>query len=415
MLDVSKTNLDAFELLESIPDALVVVNGKGELVFVNGGIDKMFGYRRDELLGRPVELLMPERFHQSHETHRLEYGQEPYVRPMGDCSGFYARHKDGHEFPVEIYLSPFETDSDLFVMAAIRDISRRKRLEEELRRSRDELEERVGERTAELETANRRLQEEMEVRVQAEEQVRQQLTELAHVSRLSVLGEMTSGIGHEINQPLTAINNYAQGCIRRLNAGNLEQEKLVEIIQRISAEAARANEIISRFRQFARKEQLQREWVNADALVCEAIRFTEFDSDKHGVPVQLHMNSILPRVFVDPLQIQQVIVNLVRNAIEAQEETPAAERAVLVTASRADGAMLELSVTDRGHGLAAETVDQLFHPFFSTKSHGLGMGLSISRRIVNAHGGELQVSPNDDRGMTFSIALPVSEVEPVEG
>lgn len=402
-------DLSPHEILEAVPDALLVTDADGRIVFVNAPLERLFGYRREELTGRPVELLIPERYRPGHERLRDDYVRNPYVRPMGDCAGLYARHKAGHEFPVEIFLSPLPGRGGPRVVAAVRDVSHHIRLEEQLRRSRDELERRVRERTEELEQANRRLHEEMAVRARAEEQARQQLTELAHVARLGVLGEMTSGLGHELNQPLAAITNYAQGCIRRLKAGTVDAATLAGVIQRISDEATRASEIIARFRRFAKKESLQREWVDAGALLGEALRLTEIDAEKHGVAVRFHGEDPLPRVFVDPLQIQQVIVNLVRNAIEAMAENPGT--GVVVRAAPASDGMLEVAVVDRGHGLAAENLEQLFRPFFTTKPQGLGIGLSISRRIVEAHGGVLRATPNEAGGMTFSMTLPLTEGE----
>jgi len=228
-----------------------------------------------------------------------------------------------------------------------------------------------------------------------------------------MIGEMASGLGHEINQPLAAINNYAQGCIRRIHAGNADDKGLVDALQRISREASRTGEIIARFRRFAKKDQLQREWINADALVCDAVRLSELESSKHGVAMDLRLSGILPQLFVDPIQIQQVIVNLVRNAIEATLEGPEEPKAVLIQAAGMDGDKLKVSVTDNGHGLLAESVDHLFQQFFTTKPNGLGMGLSLSNRIIQAHGGELSAHPNDASGMTFFFVLPVADAETV--
>jgi two-component system sensor histidine kinase TtrS len=328
---------------------------------------------------------------------------------MGDCSGFYALHKNGQEFPIEIYLSPLHVGDDIFVMATIRDISKRKQLEKEIRRSRDELDERVRMRTAELEESARRLQLEMREHARSDERILQLQAELSHVSRLSLIGEMTSGLGHELNQPLAAINNYAQGCIRRIQSGKAENDRLMDALQRISREASRASDIIARFRRFAKKEQLQRDWVNIDALICDAVRLSELDSARHGVEVDLHLSGVMPQVFIDPLQIQQVMVNLIRNAIEATLETPGSKKCVAVQASSLEKDRIKVSIVDNGHGLLAESVDHLFQPFFTTKTNGLGMGLSLCHRIIQAHGGELSAQANDDRGMTFSLVLPVSD------
>jgi len=401
--------LPNFELLDSIPDALLITDASGSIVFVNAQFPTLFGYSADEAIGASLEKLMPERFRPAHQSHVSDYVEDPYVRPMGDCSGFYGLHKNGQEFPVEIYLSPLHAGSEMLVMAAIRDISKRKQLEEELLRSRDELDERVRMRTAELEESTQRLQTEMREHARSEERILQLQAELSHTSRLSMIGEMTSGLGHELNQPLAAINNYAQGCIRRIQGGKADNESLVDALQRISREAARASDIIARFRRFAKKEQLQRDWVNLDSLVCDAVRLSELDSAKHGVEMDLRLSGVMPQIFVDSIQIQQVIVNLVRNAIEATLETADGSKSVSIRVSSPEEDKVKVSVIDNGHGLLAESVGHLFQPFFTTKANGLGMGLSLSHRIIQAHGGELSAHPNGDRGMTFFFVLPVSD------
>ena len=379
-----------------------------KVAFVNAPLVTLFGYHPDELIGHPLEKLMPDRFRHAHPLHVAEYVKTPHVRPMGDGSGFYGLHKSGQEFPIEIYLSPFYANDTMFIMAAIRDITGRKRIEEELRRSRDELDERVRTRTTELEDTAKHLQTEIDGHARSEERILQLQAELSHVSRLSVIGEMVSGLGHEINQPLAAINNYAQGCIHRHAAGKSGNDDFADSLQRISREASRASEIIERFRRFAKKEQLRREWISVDTLVCDAIRLSEMECARHGVEMDLRLSGVMPQVFIDPIQIQQVIVNLVRNAIESTLNAPQGERAVSIQASSPDSDSIRINVRDNGHGLLVESVNHLFQPFFTTKANGLGMGLSLSRRIIEIHGGELSAQANGDQGMTFFFVLPVS-------
>lgn len=401
--------LNNFEILESIPDALLITDAAGNIAFANTHLLTLFGYTPGEMMGISLDKLMPERFRPAHPSHVIAYAKDPYVRPMGDCSGFYALHSSGREFPVEIYLSPFYRSDELFVMAAIRDISRHKQLEEALRRSRDELEERVNLRTAELEDTARHLQTEMREHAHSEERILQLQAELSHISRLSMIGEMSSGLGHELNQPLAAINNYAQGCVRRIQGGNADNKDLIDALQRISREAARASDIIARFRRFAKKEELQRDWINIDTLVCDAVRLSELDSAKHGIEVDLHLSGVLPQLYIDAIQIQQVMVNLIRNAIEATVGSSDVDKSVSVRVSKLANDQIKIAIIDNGHGLLAESVDHLFQPFFTTKSNGLGMGLSLSHRIVEAHGGELSAQLNDGCGMTFSLVLPVTD------
>ncbi len=404
--------LNKFEILDSIPDALLITDTSGNIVFVNNQLLTLYGYSSDEMMSLSLNQLMPERFQSAHTSHFDEFIKYPHVRPMGDCSGFYAKHKNGAEFPVEIYLSPFYANDELFIMAAIRDITKRKVLEEQLRRSHDELEEHVRLRTAELEETARHLQSEMREHARSEESILQLQAELSHISRLSMIGEMASGLGHELNQPLAAINNYAQGCIRRLhgnNAGHEVRNALIDALQRITQEAVRASDIIVRFRRFAKKQELQRDWVNIDTLICDAVRLSELEADKHGIEVDLHLSGTLPQIYIDAIQIHQVMVNLIRNAIEATVDADNSEKSVSVRVSKEGKDRIKIAIGDNGHGILAESVDHLFQPFFTTKANGLGMGLSLSHRIVKAHGGELSGKPNGGRGMTFSVILPVAE------
>jgi PAS domain S-box-containing protein len=405
----SRIGVSEYQVLESIPDALLIVDQAGAIVFANDGVGRLFGYAGEELIGHSLNELLPERFRRTHEQKFADYAKDPYVRPMGGGAIFHARRKSGEEFPVEINLSPLNTADELLVMAAIRDVSARVKLEGELRRSRDELDDRVRARTSELEEAARRLLSEREETARTSARVRQMQEELSHLSRLSTIGEMAAGLGHEINQPLASIVNYAQGCIRRIESDTGEPDQLIDAFQRISREAARGSEIIGRFRRFARKQELNRQWVNTDGLLFDALRLMEPDVAKHGIAMDLRVSGLLPQVYVDPIQLQQVVVNLLRNAVEAVMGEQEDNRHVTLQAGRPRGDAIEIAVIDTGHGLKAESVDRLFDTFFTTKSDGLGMGLSLSRRIVEAHGGELSAQANNDRGMTFCVLLPVSE------
>ena len=398
------------EILQSMPDAVLVVDTQGIISFANVHTLSMFDYTAADLVGQSLEVLLPERFRRDHGSFVRRYLDQPYVRPMGLSSSLLGLDRSGREIPVEIYLSPLYLPDALYVIAAIRDITERLKIEDELRRSRDELEQRVQARTRELEEVHEELVREMKERIRAEEQLHQNQVELAHISRLSILGEMTSSLGHEINQPLAAITNYANGCVNRQQAGTLDSDLLVDILHRISAEAARASEIVKRFRSFARREQLQREWINADAMVSEALRLTEFEADRHHIRLQLHITGIMPQVYIDILQIQQVIVNLVRNAIEAMVEPVPPDPSINIYLRQPQKGLVEVAIEDHGHGITAQQRQDLFKPFFSTKQNGLGIGLSLSRSIIEAHGGTMTVSDNDSGvGMTFSFTLPETD------
>jgi len=395
-------------LIESLPDALLVTNSDGSIYHVNSLFELMFGYHRNEITGQPVEILIPERFRKAHHKERNNYFIAPRVRPMGEGTGLYGLHKKGYEFPIEIHLSPLQEDDNLWGLAAIRDISVRKKMEDELRCARDELELRVTERTHELLQTNESLRFEIAERNRMTERVHQLNAELAHVARLSILGEMTSGLTHELNQPLAAISNYSQGCIRRLQSNNVDLRRLIPALEHITAEALRASEIMARYRQFARKEKLQKHRISIVTLIKKAVELEQFEASTHGLLLQILLQNNLPNVLVDEIQIQQVMVNLLRNAIEAIDINDDSSRTIFINVSSKNDTVT-VAVEDHGHGITEVKTEQLFQAFYTTKPEGLGMGLSISRSIIEAHNGHLWAEANQLGGTTFFFTLSAVE------
>ncbi|AWK89296.1 sensor protein (plasmid) [Azospirillum thermophilum] len=262
-------------------------------------------------------------------------------------------------------------------------------------------------RTAELREANRELLHEMAERHRAEETARERQKEMDHVARLSILGEMASSLAHELNQPLGAIANYARGCTRRLEAGAGRPEELAEATRAIAAQADRAAQIIARIRDFVRKRTVAVEPLALNEAVRGAVALCEGRARSDGVPLTLDLAEGLPPVMADRLQIEQVVLNLVKNALDAMEGRPAGG-GVAVRTGRDAGGTVVLDVRDRGHGLSAEARDRLFTPFFTTKAAGMGLGLSICRSIVEAHGGHLQALENPGGGVTMRVSLPAA-------
>jgi C4-dicarboxylate-specific signal transduction histidine kinase len=244
-------------------------------------------------------------------------------------------------------------------------------------------------------------------RMHTEQAAREHLAELSHVLRLSTMGEMATGIAHEINQPLAAIVNYAQGCSRRLRADPRAVDTVLPVIEDVALEALRAGEIIRRLRSLVRKEPPRQESMNLADVTAEALRLVEPDTYQQAITVRVDVEPDLPRVHGDPIQIEQVVLNLLRNAIDAMADVQE-RRELHVGIARVAAEAIELAVRDTGHGMTAEVAERIFEPFFSTKPSGLGMGLSISRSIVEAHDGRLSVAANTDGGATFRITLPVA-------
>jgi two-component system sensor kinase FixL len=245
-------------------------------------------------------------------------------------------------------------------------------------------------------------------RKQAEQEARQRAAELAHVLRVTTIGEMASGLAHEINQPLAAIVNYAKGCANRLRAGDGVSPEILDALEQIAGQSLRAAEIIRRLRQFVSKEPPRREVADVNGMVTEVAHLVEAEAREHRVAVQLDLGVHLPPVQVDNIQIEQVLVNLVRNGFEAMQGAGVERRELTISTSLADAGAVEVAVSDTGRGLPAANGHSVFDPFFTTKPNGLGMGLSISRTIIAAHGGQLWAMPAVQRGAVFRFSLPTA-------
>ncbi len=239
----------------------------------------------------------------------------------------------------------------------------------------------------------------------AEEQTRRHQTELARVARLSTMGEMATGIAHELNQPLSAIANFARGCLRRLRNGDVAPGELVVPLEEISVQAERAGEVMRHVRDFVRKRETRMTAVDINQIVRSAVKLTELESRQQYAHVSFSLATEQPRVWADSIMIEQVISNLIRNSVEAMTEARSAHREVKVKTSRRDDATVEIEVSDTGPGIDSEHIDQVFDQFFTTKPDGVGMGLSISRSIVESHGGHLRAESREGGGATFRFTL----------
>jgi C4-dicarboxylate-specific signal transduction histidine kinase len=220
------------------------------------------------------------------------------------------------------------------------------------------------------------------------------------------MGEMSTGLAHELNQPLAAIINFASGCVRRIQSGVGGEAELVDAMAQITAQAERAGEIIKRLRAMVTKRPQEHEVVNLNHMLLEVASFTEFEANRHRVEVSLGLSDEILPVKVDLVQIEQVLLNLVRNAIDAMKVIPSGDRRLLLQTRRIDATHVEVVVQDTGPGIAADAVEHLFDAFFSTKESGMGMGLPISKKIVEAHYGELSVDTKPGAGAAFHVLLP---------
>ncbi len=241
-------------------------------------------------------------------------------------------------------------------------------------------------------------------RKRAEDALYHAQTELAHVTRVATLGEMTASIAHEINQPLGAVVNNASACLRWLAAQNTEEAQRSAAL--VIADGHRAAEIIGRIRNLAKKAPPQKDWLDINATIREVIALARSEVQGNRVSLQTHFAGDLPLISGDRIQLQQVMLNLIMNAIEAISGAGEGPRQLLVRSGADESQSVLVAVRDSGPGLDPKSLDRLFHAFYTTKPHGLGMGLAISRSIVEAHGGRLWATANDDRGATFQFTLP---------
>jgi len=372
-LDITKRKQaeEQFRLVvEAAPSAMIMVNTDGCITLVNTQAEAVFGYDRQELIGRCIETLVPERFRCHHAEYRNGYLGNARARPMGAERELFGLRKDGTEVPIEIGLNPIQTAEGLLVLASITDISERKQ--------------------AELEAARQR-------------------SELAHLSRVTTLGELSGSLAHELNLPLGAILSNAQAAQRMLANGETDLAELREILNEIVSEDKHAGEVIRRLRLWLQKGEVQQHSVHINKVVRDVLKLIRTDLISQNVIVNIQLARNLPVITGDAVQLQQVLVNLVVNASDAMADCDIAERRLLICTKAKDcGAAVIVSVTDMGGGVPEEKKEQIFEPFFTTKDKGMGLGLSVCRRIIDAHHGKLWAINNADRGATFHFTLPVN-------
>ncbi len=285
-------------------------------------------------------------------------------------------------------------------------MSQRKQAEEALEKANSELDAKVQQRTAELARANDELRGEMRERQRAEEALQKSQAELAHVTRVMTLGELMASLAHEVNQPLAAVVTNAQACLRWLALEPPRPDEARAAVERIVRDSNRASEVIQRIRALVKKSEPQMVALDINDLIREAISLEQREMLNQQVSLRTEFESALPPVLGDRVQLQQVVINLVMNALEAMAPVTDRPRDMLIRSQRDDSNEVLVAVQDSGTGIDSENSERLFNTFFTTKPTGMGMGLSISRSIIAAHGGRLWVSPNAEHGATFQFTLP---------
>jgi PAS domain S-box-containing protein len=243
-----------------------------------------------------------------------------------------------------------------------------------------------------------------------EEVTLQQQKRLEQTSRLITMGEMASSLAHELNQPLSAIANYCAGCVKRMQAGNYKLDDLLAAMQKASDQAERAGKIIRRMRDMVKKGDPNRQPIALEELVDETRAFADIDAQRTGTQIVVDLPENLPKIVVDRIMIEQVLLNLFKNGIEAMSDVPVERRLLTLQAQRVDERMLEITVADQGHGLAEEDIEKIFAPFYTTKAEGMGIGLAICRSIIEFHQGRLWVEPRREGGSIFHFTVPIEEI-----
>jgi PAS domain S-box-containing protein len=390
---------------DSAPVLIWTATLEGRFTYCNRGWLEFTGRRLEDELGHG----WLENVHPDDRDHcQRMYSQSENARRAFRLD-YRLRRKDGDYRWIHHESSPKLSAGGEFrgFIGSCFDVTDQRRATETLQRAKEELERHVAERTAALRSANERLQQLLVERSRAEEVQQQQQAQLAHVSRLSVMGEMAAGLAHELNQPLFAIQNYAAGILRRWSAPEDCRPELREVIVQIAQQSTRAAVIIRRVRDFARKQLSERVPLTLNVVIEDVLQLLGNEIRQQRVEVQLSLAEQLPAVLVDRVQLQQVLVNLIRNALEAMADIPIHQRVLNISTSLT-AEEIHCLVEDTGPGIAADVRQHLFEPFVTTKQSGLGMGLSISRSIIEAHGGQLQAEPGR-LGAAFRFSIPLLE------
>jgi C4-dicarboxylate-specific signal transduction histidine kinase len=310
-----------------------------------------------------------------------------------------------HSFAIDVPHVPVFLTFVACEIGAAQLISWRRRTEEAIRQARDELEVKVAERTAELRDANDALVRQMAEQKRTEEALQVTRAELARAARITTIGELTASIAHEVNQPLAAVVANADACVAWLARETPDFGEAQAAAERATQGATRASEVIARIRSLITKATPEKSHLRINQVIEQTVALAERQAESNHVTLRLELSPDLPTVFGDNIQLQQVILNLLMNGIEAM--TLLTDRPkILVIRSEPQGGQIRVAVQDSGIGLSEEVMSRLFEPFFTTRSKGMGMGLSISRSIIEAHGGRLWAETNGSEGATFQFTLP---------
>jgi two-component system, LuxR family, sensor kinase FixL len=358
-------------ILETIPDAMIVIDGDGIMQFFSNAAERQFGYTEREAIGRNVSILMPNPDRSRHDGYLACYRSTGERHIIGIGRIVTGQRKDGTTFPMHLSIGEMQSGGAPYFTGFARDLT-------------------------EHQQTQARLQELQ--------------SELVHVSRLSAMGEMASALAHELNQPLAAISNYMKGSRSLLSAsGDPNIAKIESALDRAAEQAIRAGQIIRRLRDFVARGETEKRVESLSKLIEEAGALGLTGAREQGVQLRFNLDPRHDQVLVDRVQIQQVLVNLFRNALEAMAHS--SRRELIASNMPAADDMIEIAVSDTGSGFGEDVVPNLFRTFLTTKETGMGVGLSVSRSIIEAHGGRMWAEANSAGGATFRFTLPAASSE----
>jgi two-component system sensor kinase FixL len=357
-------------LLDAAVDAVIVIDDRGAITTFNAAAERLFGYVPADVLGKPVDLLMPEPYRSEHKGYVARYLATGEARVIGVGREVEGRRANGETFPIALSVGEANGAGGRRFVGIIRDLSSQKA---------------------------------------AELRARSLEGRLAHVGRFDLMGEMAAGIAHEINQPLSAIATYAQAARRILEREQPPPATLIDVCRKIDEQALRAGRVIENLRKFIKKQDIRTEPLDVNAVVKDIMNLVNADAHAEGIRVTTKYADGLGAVRGNAIQLQQVLLNLTRNAVDAMRGTLDKDLGIAIETQAGPNGGVRISVADHGPGVSSHLGDAIFHPFVTTKRDGLGVGLAISRTIVQSCGGTLTYLDNPAGGAVFAVDLPIAK------
>jgi two-component system sensor kinase FixL len=352
-------------ILETIPDAMIVIDERGRILSFSAAAEEMFGFTEDEVRGENVSTLMPSPDRERHDLYLSRYMATGNRKMIGIGRVTTARHRDGTTFPIHLHVGETRMGHERVFTGFIRDLTERQQTELQLHD----------------------LQE-----------------QLAHVGRVTAMGTLATSIAHELNQPLTAIANYVETAEELLENPDEETLAIVrEALKDCAQQSVRAGQIVRRLRDFISRGESERRIESLARVVNEASALAMVGAGERGIALEVKLDPAVDRVLIDRIPVQQVLLNLVRNAIEAMADSPV--RRLRIWSRPADDGFVQVAIEDSGPGLAPEVAERLFHPFVSTKADGMGLGLSICHTIIQGQGGRIWTEKSGFGGTGFNFTL----------